>query len=79
MTEFTVRHGRRYRATISLGPVEQFAGNDVIAERLRGAGFTQVHVIGAGRTRVAEALWPQEDATAEMPAQVSTVAEIEEA
>jgi len=79
MTQFTVRRGRRYKATISLGWVEQIAGNETIAEMLRSAGFTEVHVAGDGRTRVAEALWPKDDATAAMPAQVSAVAEIEEA
>lgn len=79
MTQFTVRRGRRYQATVSLGLVEQFAGNETIAERLRSAGFTDVHVTGDGRTRIALALWPKDDATAAMPAQVSTVAEIEEA
>src|SRR5262249_40401750 len=28
---FTVRHGRRYRATISLSGLEQFASNDLVA------------------------------------------------
>jgi hypothetical protein len=79
MTKFTVRRGRRYMATFSLGLVEQFAGNETIAERLRSAGFTDVHVTGEGPTRVAQALWPKDDATAAMPAQVRTVAEIEEA
>jgi hypothetical protein len=79
MTQFTVRRGRRYKATFALGLVEQLAGNETIAERLRSAGFTDVHVTGEGRMRVAQALWPKDDATAAMPAQVSTVAEIEEA
>ena len=28
MVAFTVRRGRRYRATIALGPIERWAGND---------------------------------------------------
>jgi hypothetical protein len=77
MGTFTVRNGRRYRATISLGLVESLAGNDVIAGRLRAAGFEEVNVRGSGGTRHAEALWSKADATAEMPAQVSAVTEIE--
>lgn len=76
MTQFTVRRGRRYQATFSLGFIEQLAGNETIAERLRSAGFTDVHVTGEGRTRIAQALWPKDDATAAMPEQVSAVAEI---
>jgi hypothetical protein len=77
MGTFTVRHGRRYRATISLGLLESLAGSDTIADRLRAAGFEDISVKGSGSTRHAEALWPKDDATAEMPAQVSAVTEIE--
>ena len=79
MGTFTVRLGRRYRATISLGLLESLAGNDMIAERLRTAGFEDISVKGSGSTRYAEARWPKGDATAEMPEQVSAVTEIEEA
>jgi hypothetical protein len=77
MGTFTVRRGRRYRATISLGLLESFAGNDVIADHLQNAGFADVRVSGGGASRVAEAVWPNEDATAEMPAQIKAVTEIE--
>jgi hypothetical protein len=77
MTNFTVRRGRRYRATISLGLHESLAGNGTIAERLRAAGFAEVNVGGSGSIRYAEALWPNDDASAEMPSQVSSVTEIE--
>lgn len=76
---FTVRRGRRYRASISLGLLESLAGNDVIADRLREAGFIDVSVNGAGATREAEGLWPNEDVTAELPEQISAVTEIEAA
>jgi hypothetical protein len=76
MATFTVQQGKRYRATISLGLLERFASNDMIAERLRTAGFSDVSVTGSGATRVAEALWPSSNATAEMPAQVSSVVEV---
>ena len=79
MGTFTVRHGRRYRATISLGLLESLAGNDTIADRLRAAGFEDISVKGPGSMRHAEARWPKDDATAEMPAQVSAVTEIEAA
>ena len=76
MAAFTVRHGKRYRATISLGVLERFASNDTIAERLRTAGFTDISVSGAGGTRIAEALWPASDATAELPKQIREVVEV---
>jgi hypothetical protein len=76
MAHFTVRRGKRYRATIALGWVESFAGNDTIAERLRAAGFADVSVTGTGGRRIAEAQWPGPDATAEMPPQVAEVTEI---
>jgi hypothetical protein len=74
---FTVKRGRRYRATISLGLLESLAGNDMIADRLRAAGFAEISIKGSGSKRQAEALWPNDDATAEMPEQISAVTEIE--
>jgi hypothetical protein len=73
---FTVRQGHKYRATISLGLLEGLAGNDVIADRLRDAGFVDVAVEGSGSTRRAVGLWPH-NASAELPSQITAVTEIE--
>jgi hypothetical protein len=51
------------------------ASNDMIAGRLRAAGFTDITVSGSGATRVAEARWSGADATAEMPNQITDVVE----
>jgi hypothetical protein len=77
MAQFTVRQGRRYKATIKLGLLESFAGNELIAERLREAGFDDITVEGRGAMRYAEASWPNADTTAEMPAQISAVTEVD--
>ena len=77
MPKFTVRHGRRYQATLSLGLLESFASNDMVADRLRAAGFSEVDVEGTGASRSAQALWANDDATAELPSQVLSVTEIE--
>lgn len=53
-----------------------FASNDIIAGRLRTAGFTDITITGAGSTRSAEALWSAADATAEMPKQIAEVVEL---
>jgi len=79
LTTFTVRQGQRYEATISLGLLESFAGNDLIATRLEAVGFTDVTVEGSGSKRRAQALWPNADATAALPPQVSDVTEIDAA
>jgi hypothetical protein len=76
MAAFTVEQGKRYRATIALGWLERLAGNDMIAEKLRSAGFIEVSVSGSGGLRVAEAVWAQPDSSGEMPAQVTEVVEI---
>ena len=73
MAVFTVRQGRRYRATITLGWLERWASNDEIAEKLRAAGFSNVTVTGSGWTRVADASWPGPDTTGEMPTQITQV------
>jgi methanogenic corrinoid protein MtbC1 len=76
MATFTVRQGKRYRASLTLGWLERWAGNDTVAEKLRAAGFSEVSVSGAGGARVAEALWAGPDTTGEMPSQVVEVVEI---
>jgi len=77
MPTFTVRRGRRYQATIALGLVEQLAGNEMIAAKLRKVGFEDVHVSGQGSTRHAEALWPGPDTSAALPSQITSVSEVE--
>ena len=57
--------------------LESLAGNDMIAGRLRAAGFAEISIRGSGSKRQAEALWPNDDTTAEMPEQISAVTEIE--
>jgi hypothetical protein len=75
MAVFTVRQGKRYRATLTLGWLERWAGNETIAEKLRAAGFAEVTVTGSGGTRIAEALWSGPDTTGEMPSQITEVIE----
>lgn len=77
MSTYTVHQGRHYRATIALNWAEQFATNEMIAQRLRDAGFTEVSVSGNGHSREATALWSHKDATAQIPSQVSSIQELE--
>lgn len=77
MAIYTVRKGMRYRATITLGFVQRLASNEMVAVKFREAGFTDVEVSGAGRNRLGQALWPLEDASAEIPDEVISVSEIE--
>ena len=56
MATYTVRKGRRYRATIALGLLQSVASNDMIADRFREAGFADVEMKGLGRTRSGHAL-----------------------
>ena len=76
MSTFTVRQGKRYRATISLGMLQSFADNDLIAGKLIEAGFADVDVSGSGGTRVAEGRWSLADATAPLPSEVVEIIEI---
>jgi hypothetical protein len=76
MTSVTVRQGKRYRASIKLGLLEQLADNGMIEGKLRAAGFADVSVSGKGALRTAEAVWPNEDASAPLPPQVNSLVEI---
>jgi hypothetical protein len=77
MAIYTVRKGKRYQATITLGLLQSVASNDMVADRFREAGFVEVEVTGSGRTRVGQGLWPHDDASAEVPDEVISVDEIE--
>jgi hypothetical protein len=76
MAKFTVRKGRRYRATIKLTGLKRLASNETIAGVLRTVGFTEVRVEGSGGTRYATALWSKADATADIPPEVEKVEEM---
>jgi len=77
MPMFTVRRGKRYQATILLNWIERLANNEIVAQKFRDLGFSDVQVLGRGGTRSAQALWPVRDATAEIPPQIKTIEEVE--
>ncbi len=77
MARYTLRKGKRYRATISLGLFQGVASNEMVANKFREAGFTEVEVAGSGRMRLGTGLWPHDDASAEVPDEVTSVSEIE--
>jgi len=73
MPLFTVHQGKRYRATIKLGLIQSAASNEMVAAKFREAGFTDVVVIGSGRTRFAQGTWPHPDTSAEIPREVDDI------
>jgi hypothetical protein len=73
-SEFTVKQGKRYRATLALKSAEQLADNALIARKFRALGFSKVRVSGAGATRQVEGVWPGEDVSATLPPQIVAVA-----
>ena len=76
MPRFTVEKGKRYRARINLGLLQSLASNDMVAEKLRDAGFTDVVVTGSGSARTAEGVWPRDSAAADIPDEVSDISVI---
>ncbi len=75
MAKYTVRKGIYYWAEITLGFFERFASNAMIASKLAEIGFVDIDVQGEGRRREATALWPLDDATAEIPPQIIKIVE----
>ena len=71
--KYTVKKGGKYRASFKLSGIESLASNDLIAGKLRAAGFSHVVVTGSGGVRYAKAEWHREDATADMPSQVHQI------
>lgn len=73
MAEFTLGNGKRYRAELTLGWLESFAGNDMIAAEFAKAGFTDVQVEGTGESRTATGVWSRETMEVKLPDQVTGV------
>ena len=73
---YTLQRGKRYKATISLGFVERLASNDVVADKFRAAGFSDVTVTGKGGTRYAVGVWSADDITPSIPPQVADISEV---
>ena len=76
MAKFTVRKGRRYRATIKLTGLKRLASNETIAGVFGKVGFAEIRVEGSGGTRYATGLWPKADASADIPPEVEKVEEL---
>ena len=77
MAAYTVQKGKRYRATIKLGGLKRLASNDMVADKFREAGFTEVDVSGSGHERQGQGLWPHADTAAEVPEEITAVEAIE--
>jgi transketolase N-terminal domain/subunit len=73
---FTLQRGKRYKSTITLGFVERIASNDIIADKFRAAGFTDVRVTGQGDIRHAEGVWNADDIKPTFPPQISDLSEV---
>ena len=76
---FTVRQGRRYRASISLNAFEKFASNDQIASMFSQYGFTEVVITGTGTRRQGEGTWAGPDTTVQLDPHLTDVVELSEA
>lgn len=74
--KFSLRKGKRYKASIVLGMFERMASNEQIAAELRNVGFTDIIVSGQGGVRYIVAKWERADATREIPRQVHEIIEL---
>lgn len=76
MDRYPLKQGHRYRASISLGLLEQMADNAVIAAEIRRYGFSEVHVSGGGAARTAVGRWTGKDSLVTVPSRVTSLREI---
>jgi len=74
--KFTVRQGKKYRATITLSGLEAWAGNETVTAKLVDAGFKEVKVTGDGGKRNGEGRWAKPDTTAEIDPHLSGITEV---
>ncbi len=76
INRYDLKQGHRYRASISLGLLEQIADNETIAAQIRDLGFTDVHVRGGGAARIAEGRWMRSDQLVTVSPRVTELREI---
>lgn len=76
MQDFELKQGQRYRATLTLGLLEQIADNEMIAAEFRKRGFIDVMVDGNGPAREAVGVWNEPNARIALPSQVVSVTEL---
>ena len=73
---FTVHHGKRYQATVTLNWFEQqIATNEAIEGQFSKLGFSNVTATGNGSTRQVTGLWTGQDATVPLDPHLSNVVE----
>lgn len=76
MAKYTLGHGKSYKATLTLGWIEQIASNDQIAGEFAKAGFSDVVVEGSGETRIAQGVWSGESMQVSLPEQITEISEL---
>jgi len=74
--EIDLEQDKKYQAVIELGVIEKLAGNEVIAGKLKDAGFKFVQVTGSGSQRNATGVWAKASQRAPLPSQVKKVNKI---
>ena len=75
-SSFTLRQGKRYRATIVLHGLEQLASDASLTEKFVGYGFTNVQVVGSGGTRTGEGTWSRPDVPGQIDSHIVSVTQI---
>jgi hypothetical protein len=74
--KFSLKKGKRYKASIVLGMFERMAGNEQIAAELRNVGFSNITISGQGGVRYVVASWDRPDADRDIPRQVHEIIEL---
>ncbi len=74
--EFTLVKGKRYQAKIHLPGFEDMASNEKIIDMLTEYGFTDIEVIGYGRTREGSATWSNETVTGPLDRHIIEISEV---
>lgn len=76
MTDYRLEKGARYQATINLGVLQSIASNEMVADKLREAGFEDVSVSGSGRARTAVGVWGRDNAQGAIPSEISNIKQL---
>jgi hypothetical protein len=74
--KFSLRKGKRYKASIVLGTFERMVSNATLKAELEKVGFSDVKVTGTSSIRYVVAAWQRADQDREIPRQVHEIIEM---
>lgn len=74
--EITLEKGSKYLAHVRLSWLQRIASNDVVVEKFRSLGFSDVLSVGSGNARAVSGTWGGDTSIVDVPDSIVEVIKI---